>query len=164
MALATETAVQAIELESFIEEIADLQAHFDKLQTRLEKGGKKVQCSNQTNRGGVGRAPFWVPVRVQGGAPIQQFAADTAGATDIWPRGSGSQFQSFAASPVRFINVCEISNLSQESTDGKERGLVKFSREEMDKSRSLPSVDSWERFEISQTLIKRTGDAANDWN
>jgi len=134
MALATETAVQAIELESFIEEIADLQAHFDKLQTRLEKGGKKVQCSNQTNRGGVGRAPFWVPVRVQGGAPIQQFAADTAGATDIWPRGSGSQFQSFAASPVRFINVCEISNLSQESTDGKERGLVKFSREEMDKS------------------------------
>jgi len=134
MALATETAVQAIELESFIEEIADLQAHFDKLQTRLEKGGKKVQCSNQTNRGGVGRAPFWVPVRVQGGAGIQQFAADGAAAVAAWPRGSGSQFQSFAASPVRFINVCEISNLAQEATDGKERGLVKFSREEMDKS------------------------------
>ena len=47
----TETAVQSIELEAFVEEIADLQAHFDKLQSRLEKGGKKVQCSNMTERG-----------------------------------------------------------------------------------------------------------------
>jgi hypothetical protein len=38
------------------------------------------------------------------------------------------------ASPIRFVNVCEISNLAQYATDGKERGLVKFSREEMDKS------------------------------
>ena len=134
MALSTELAVQNIELEAFVEEIADLQQHFDKLQTRLEKGGKKIQCSNQTARGGVQRAPFWVPVRVQGGSPIQQFAADTSTTVASWPRGSGSQFVSFAAAPVRLINVCEISNLAQEATDGKERGLVKFSREEMDKS------------------------------
>lgn len=134
MSLATETAVQAIELEAFVEEIADLQAHFDRLQNKLMKGGKKVQCSNQTSRGGTARSPFWVPVRVQGGAGIQQFAADTSTTVAAWPRGTGSQFQSFVASPVRFINVCEISNLSQEATDGKERGLVKFSREEMDKS------------------------------
>lgn len=134
MALSTELAVQAIELESFVEKISDLQQHFNKLQTRLERDGHKVQCSNQTARGGVQRAPFWVSVRAQGGAPIAQFAADTAGTVASWPRGSGSQFVSFAASPVRLINVCEISNLSIEATSDKEKGLVKFSREEMDKS------------------------------
>ncbi len=142
--LSTELATEAIELESFVEEIPDLQAHFDKLQTRLEKGGKKIQCSFQTNRGGTPRAPFWAGTRVQGGAPIQQFGlgtsapfgGDTSSAPYVpaWGRGSGSQFVSMCASPIRFVNVCEISNLSQYATDGKERGLVKFSREEMDKS------------------------------
>lgn len=144
MALATELATEAIELESFVQEIPDLQAHFDKLQTRLEKGGKKIQVSFSTNRGGVQRAPFWAAARVQGGAPIQQFGlgtsspigGDTAAAPYVpaWGRGSGSFFVSMCASPIRFVNVCEISNLSQYATDGKERGLVKFSREEMDKS------------------------------
>lgn len=134
MAIGTELAVQAIELEQFVEEIADLQQHFDKLQTRLEKGGKKVQISNETVRGTTQRSPFWVPIRVQGGAAIQQFAADTSTTVAAWPRGTASQFASYSASPVRTVNVCEISNLSQQSTDGKERGLVKFSREEMDKS------------------------------
>lgn len=134
MALATELAVEAIELEAFVEEIPDLQQHFDKLQTRLEKGGKKIQCSNQTNRGGVQRAPFWAAVRVQGGAAIQQFGTDTSTTAPAWGRGTGSNFVSFAAAPVRLVNVCEISNLAQQATDGKERGLIKFSREEMDKS------------------------------
>jgi hypothetical protein len=139
MALATELSVQAIELEAFVEEIADLQAHFDKLQTRLEKGGKKVQVSNMTTRGTTQRSPFWVPTRTQGGAAIQQFTADNSASlapstVAAWPRGTGSSFTSFAASPVRLINVCEISNLAQQATDGKERGLIKFSREEMDKS------------------------------
>ena len=134
MAIGTEFAVQAIELEAFVEEIADLQAHFDKLQTRLEKGGKKVQISNETVRGTTSRSPFWVPIRVQGGAAIQQFAADTSTTVAAWPRGTSSYFASYSASPVRTVNVCEISNLSQQATDGKERGLVKFSREEMDKS------------------------------
>lgn len=132
--LSTELAVQNIELESFVEKIADLQQHFNKLQTRLERDGKKIQCSNITARGGTARAPFWVPTRVQGGAGIQQFAADSAGTVASWPRGSGSQFVSFAGSPIRLINVCEISNLSIEATSDKERGLVKFSREEMDKT------------------------------
>jgi hypothetical protein len=130
----TELAVQAIELESFVEEIADLQQHFNKLQTRLDKNGNRIQCSNMTARGGVQRAPFWVPARVQGGAPIQQFATDAAGFIASWPRGSASQFVSFAGSPYRFVNVCEISNESLEATSDKERGLVKFSREEMSKS------------------------------
>ena len=141
---ATELAVEAIELESFVEEIPDLQAHFDKLQTRLEKGGKKIQCSFSTNRGGVQRAPFWAGTRVQGGAPIQQFGLGTSAPiggdsssspyVPAWSRGSGSNFVSMCASPLRFVNVCEISNLAQQATDGKERGLVKFSREEMDKA------------------------------
>src|ERR1700744_4122214 len=132
--LSTEQAVQAIELEPFVEKIANLQEHFNKLQTRLERDGNKVQCSNQTARGGTARAPFWVPTRVQGGAGIQQFAADTTGTVASWPRGSASQYVSFAASPIRLINVCQISNLSIEATSDKERGLVKFSREEMDKT------------------------------
>ena len=126
--------MQAIQLESFVEKIADLQEHFNKLQTRLERDGKKIQCANQTARGGVSRAPFWVPTRVQGGAGIQQFAADTSTTVASWPRGSASQFVSFAAAPIRLINVCEISNLSIEATSDKEKGLVKFSREEMDKT------------------------------
>jgi|ERR1700677_2240795 len=134
MGPSTEFAVQAIQLESFVEKIADLQEHFNKLQTRLERDGKKIQCANQTARGGVSRAPFWVPTRVQGGAGIQQFAADTSTTVASWPRGSASQFVSFAAAPIRLINVCEISNLSIEATSDKEKGLVKFSREEMDKT------------------------------
>jgi hypothetical protein len=135
MALGTEIAVQSIELEQWVEEIADLQQHFDKLQTRLEKGGKKVKISNETNRGTTTRSPFWVPIRVQGGAgTVQQFAADTSTTVAAWPRGNASYFQSYSASPIRVINVCEISNLSQQATDGKERGLVKFQKEEMDKS------------------------------
>ncbi len=132
--LSTETAVEAIELEAFVQDIPDLQQHFNKLQNRLEKGGKKIQVSNQTNRGGIARSPFWASVRVQGGAPIQQFGTDTSTTAPAWGRGSGSKFVAMAASPIRFVNVCEISNLSQQATDGKERGLVKFSKEEMDKS------------------------------
>lgn len=134
MALGTELAVQNIELETFVTKIADLQQHFNKLQTRLDRDGNKKQCSNQTARGGVQRAPFWVPTRVQGGAGIQQFAADTSTTVASWPRGTASQFVSFAASPVRLINVCEISNLSVEATSDKETGLVRYDREEMEKT------------------------------
>lgn len=155
MALATELSVQAIELEAFVEEIADLQAHFDKLQTRLEKGGKKVQVSNMTTRGTTQRSPFWVPTRTQGGAAIQQFSADGATTVAAWPRGTGSSFTSFAASPVRLVNVCEISNLAQQATDGKERGLIKFSREEMDKS--LLSFDNG-----VEAVINRDGSGTID--
>ena len=133
-----EQAVEAIEKEAFVEKIPDLQAHFNKLQTRLEKGGKKVQCSVQTNRGGVQRPSFWAGTRVQGGAPIQQFGSDTSsvGSSTVpaWGRGTGSQWVSFAAAPYRLVNVCEISNLTMQATNGEERGLVKFPREEMDKS------------------------------
>jgi hypothetical protein len=134
MALSTEIAVQAIELESFVSNIPDLQQHFNKFQTRLEKDAKKIQCSNMTARGGVQRSPFWASTRVQGGAAIQQFGTDTANTVPAYPRGTAGQYVSFAASPTRMISVCEISNLAIEATSDKEKGLVKFEREEMDKS------------------------------
>ena len=134
MALATETAAEAIELEAWVTEIPDLQAHFDKLQTRLEKGAGKKQTSFMTNRGGTQRSPFWASARVQGGAPIQQFGNDTATTAPAYGRGSAGKYVSMCASPVRFVSILEMSNLVQQATDGKERGLVKFNREELDKS------------------------------
>lgn len=134
MALSTELAVEGIELEAFVSDIPDLQAKFDRLQTRLKKGATVKQCSFQTNRGGVQRAPFWASARVQGGAPIQQFGNDTSTTAPAYGRGSAGQYVSMAASPVRFVSICEISNLANEATDGKERGLVKFGKDEMNKS------------------------------
>jgi hypothetical protein len=129
-----ETAVEAVELEAWVEDIPDLQAHFDRLLTRIEKFGNKVNISNFTSAGSVGRSPMRIPFRAQGGAAVQQFAADTSSSVAIWPRGTGSTYDAFVASPVRLINVCEISNLAQQATDGKERGLVKVNRKEMEMS------------------------------
>jgi hypothetical protein len=131
----TEVAVQGVEIEQWaMENIADLQAHFDRLLTRLEKGAKKHPISNVTEAGGVTRGSMRVGFRAQGGAGIQQFAADTSSSVAVWPRGTGSYFDSFIASPVRLINVCEISNLAQQATDGKDRGMVRVRRDEMEKS------------------------------
>jgi hypothetical protein len=126
-----ELAYEAIELEAFVEQIPDYQARFNRLQARLMKDGKKIPISNQTSAGGVTRAPMRIPFRAQGGAGIQQFAADTTGTIPQWPRGTGSYTDAFVAAPVRIINTCEISNLTQQATDGKDRGLVKVNKEEM---------------------------------
>jgi hypothetical protein len=98
------------------------------------KDGKKVPISNMTTAGGVQRQPLRVPFRAQGGAAIQQFAADTSSTIPMWPRGTGSTMDAFVAAPVRIINTCEISNLTQQATDGKDRGLVKVSKQEMKES------------------------------
>jgi len=127
----TELAAEAIELDAWVEEIPDYQAHFDRFLTRLEKGAHKINISNNTTGGGTTRSPMRVPFRAQGGGGIQQFAADTAGTVAIWQRGTGSTYDGFVAAPVRLVNVCEISNLAQQATDGKDRGLVKIKREEL---------------------------------
>ncbi len=127
----TEVAVQSIELEQFVETIPDFEARFNKLDKRLVEDGNKVNISNMTLGGSTARAPMRVPFRVQGGAGISQFAADTATTVPIWQRGTGSQYRDFVAAPVRLVNTCEISNLANEATNGKERGLVKVNKEEM---------------------------------
>ena len=130
----TELAYEAVELEAFVDQIPDYQARFNKLQQRLMKDGKKVPISNMTSAGGVQRQPLRVPFRAQGGAAIQQFAADTSSSIAMWPRGTGSTTDAFVAAPVRIINTCEISNLTQQATDGRDRGLVKVNKEEMKQS------------------------------
>ncbi len=134
MAPVTEVAYEAVELEAFVDQIPDYQARFNKLQQRLMKDGHKIPISNQTSAGGVQRAPLRVPFRAQGGAGILQFAADTSSTIPMWPRGTGSTTDAFVAAPVRIINTCEISNLTQQATDGKDRGLVKVNKEEMKQS------------------------------
>lgn len=130
----TELAAEAIELDAWVEEIPDYQAHFDRFLTRLEKGAHKINISNATQGGGVNRSPMRVPFRGQGGAAIQQATADTSSAIFVWQRGTGSLYDGFVAAPVRLVNTCEISNLLQQATDGKERGLVKVKREELQNS------------------------------
>lgn len=134
MAPVTELAYEAVELESFVDQIPDFQQRFNKLQNRLLKDGKKVPISNATSAGGVQRQPMRIPFRAQGGAAIQQFGADTASVVPMWPRGTGSTTDAFVAAPVRIINTCEISNLTQQATNGKDRGLVKVNKEEMKES------------------------------
>lgn len=129
-----ELAAEAIELDAWVEEIPDYQAHFDRFLTRLEKGAHKMDISNNTSGGGVTRSPMRVPFRGQGGAGISQATADTNAAIYIWTRGTGSFYDGFTAAPVRLVNTCEISNLTQQATDGKDRGLVKIKREELQNS------------------------------
>lgn len=130
----TELATQGIELEEFATKIADLQATFDGLLPRLEKGAEKRDISNFTNAGGVGRNPLRVAFRAQGGAAVQQFAADTSAGPAVWGRGTGSFYDDFVAGPIRLVNVCEITNLAMQATDGKDRGLVKVKKEELQHS------------------------------
>lgn len=134
MAIMNELAAEAIELDQWVEEIPDYQAHFDRFLTRLEKGAHKMDISNNTSGGGTTRSPMRVPFRGQGGAAISQATADTNAAIYVWQRGTGSYYDGFVAAPVRLINTCEISNLTQQATDGKDRGLVKIKREELQNS------------------------------
>lgn len=135
MGVLNELAVQGVELEEFGSKIANLQATFDGLLSRLEKGAEKRQISNLTNAGGTQRSPLRVAFRAQGGSGVQQFSADSSGTpVPIWQRGTGSYFDDFVAGPVRLVNVCEISNLAQQATDGKDRGLVKVRKDELEKS------------------------------
>jgi len=149
-----ELAVEAIELDAWVEEIPDYQQHFDRFLTRLEKGAHKMDISNATSGGGVTRSPMRVPFRAQGGGGIQQMTADTSGAIAVWGRGTGSSYDGFVVAPVRLSNVCEISNLTQQATDGKDRGL-KIKREEL--QNTLKSFDNQ-----VEGLIHRDGSGTID--
>lgn len=131
----TESAYEAVELEQWgSEHLADFQQTFNKLHNLLMKKGKKVPISYQTNAGGVTRLPMRVPFRPQGGAAIQQLAAESGGTIPYFTRGTGSITDGFAAGPVILVNTCEISNLAQWATDSKDRGLVKVQKQELEHS------------------------------
>jgi hypothetical protein len=151
----TELAAEAIELDQWVEEIPDYQAHFDRFLTRLEKGAHKMDIANSTQGGGINRAPMRVPFRAQGGGGITQMTADSSAGIAVWPRGTGSTYDGFVAAPVRLSSVCEISNLTLQATDGKDRGLVKIRREEL--QNTLKSFDSQ-----TEGLIHRDGSGTID--
>lgn len=125
-----ESAVESIEVEAFGEKIPDLVFHGTTTYSLFKKSAHTVKVSNQTSAGGTARPSFRVPFRVQGGSAPSQ----GTGNADSLYRGSGSQWASFAVSPVFVFNVCEISWLAQQSTDGKEKGLFEVKAQEMKNS------------------------------
>lgn len=123
-------AVESVEVEQFAEKIPDLVYHGTTTYSLFKKSAHQVKVSNQTTAGGTARPSFRIPFRVQGGsAPAQG-----TGNADSLYRGSGSQWASFAVAPVFIYNVCEISWLAQQSTDGKEKGLFEVKAQEMKNS------------------------------
>ena len=125
-----EAAVESIEIEAFAEKIPNLVYHGVTTYSLFKKESHTVKVSNQTTAGGTARPSFRIPFRVQAGAAISQ----GTGNADSLNRGSGSQWASFAVSPVFIFNVCEISWLAQQSTDGKEKGLFEVKAQEMKNS------------------------------
>jgi hypothetical protein len=125
-----EAAVESIEIEAFAEKIPDLVFHGTTTYSLFKQKAHTVKVSNTTAAGGTTRPSFRIPFRVQGGAP----PAQGTGNGDSLYRGSGSQWASFAVSPVFVYNVCEITWLAQQATDGKEKGLFEVKAQEMKNS------------------------------
>jgi len=125
-----EAAVEAVELDAFAKEIPDLVFHGTTAYSLFKSEATKVPVSNITQAGGTPRPSFRVPFRVQSGAAISQ----GTGNADAIGRGTGSQWASFALSPVYLFNVCEIAWLAQASTDSKQKGLFAVKAQEMKNS------------------------------
>ena len=117
-------------MEAFAEKIPDLVFHGTTTYSLFKSKAHTVKVSNQTSAGGTARPSFRIPFRVQAGAALNQ----GTGNGDSLYRGTGSQWASFAVSPVFVYNVCEISWLAQQSTDGKEKGLFEVKAQEMKNS------------------------------
>jgi len=96
-----EAAVEAVELDAFAKEIPDLVFHGTTAYSLFKAEATKIPVSNQSNAGGTQRPSFRVPFRVQAGAAISQ----GTGNADSMLRGTGSQWASFALSPVYLFNV-----------------------------------------------------------
>lgn len=127
MAALLEAAVEAVELDAFAKEIPDLVFHGTSAYSMFKAEATTIPVSNESNAGGVQRASFRVPFRVQAGAAISQ----GTGNADSMLRGTGSQWASFALAPIYLFNVCEISWLAQASTDSKQKGLFAVKAQEM---------------------------------
>ena len=123
----TESAVEALEIDAFAANIGDLIFKGTDLYSLMKKRAQVVPVSNVTAAGGVTRPSFRVPFRVQSGSPITQSTGDNGSIG----QGTGSNWQSFAVSPVWIQSVCQISALAQLATKGKDRGLVKVQAEEL---------------------------------
>lgn len=125
-----EAAVESIEIEQFAEKIPDLVYHGTTTYSLFKQKAHTEKISNQTSAGGTTRASFRIPFRVQGGSALVQ----GTGNGDSIGRGTGSHWASFAVAPVYVFNVCEISWLAQQATDGKQKGLFEVKAQEMKNS------------------------------
>jgi hypothetical protein len=133
-----EAAVQGVELESWSKMIPDLMYDGKTLYTRMKKGTKTYPTANVTaapgNVGGTAglaqRPAFRVPVRVQSGSTIVQGTGDG----DSLGRGTGSAWTAGDISPVFLFAGCEITYLTQKSTNGKNRGMVAIRAQELKNS------------------------------
>ena len=120
-------AVEAIELDAFAKDIANAVQLSKTLYSAFKKNATIVPVSYATAAGGITRPSFRAPLRLQAGAAIVQ----ATGNADSMFRGTGSQWGSFAVSPVFFLNVCEISFLSRIATEGRKRGLFNVQAQEL---------------------------------
>lgn len=122
-----ETAVEAIELDSFTKQIPDLVQHSKTLYSLFKNNSTVIPVANVTAAGGVTRPSFRVPLRIQAGAGLSQ----GTGNGDSLGRGTGSSWVGFALSPVFVYNVCEITFLSRIATEGRKRGLFNVQAQEL---------------------------------
>ena len=125
-----EASVEGVELEAFSKDIPDLLFKGTTAYSLFKNQATTIPVSNQTSAGGTSRPSFRIPFRPQGGAPI---AIGTGDASSLL-RGSGSQWNDFALSPIFLFNVCEISWLAQISTASKNRALFSVKEQELKNS------------------------------
>jgi hypothetical protein len=125
-----ETAVEGVELESFGRDIQDLIFKGTTAYSLFKSRAETVPVSNITAAGGITRPNWRVAFRPQGGAPI----AVGTGNADSLGRGSGSQWNDFALTPVFLFAVTELSWLAQIATRGKNRALFSVKEEELKNS------------------------------
>lgn len=125
-----ESAVEAIELDAFAKNIEDLVFEGSTFYSFAKKNFTSVPSSYITAGGATTRPSARVPMRIQSGSPIAQ----GTGNGDGIGRGTGSQWQSFALSPVVVLAANEITWLAKKATEGKERGLFNVSAQELKNS------------------------------
>lgn len=130
MAPLVETAVQAVELESFAKGIPDLIPKFQTIYNLFKKGSKTYPTAVTTAAGGVQRPSFRIPFRVQSGAAIFQ----ATGNGDALGRGTGSKWEGGDLSPIGLFAGCEITYLARIATNGPKRGLISLRAEELKNS------------------------------
>lgn len=130
MALGTEAAVTAVEVEAFATKIPSLIPMSKSLYALAKDRFTNVPVSVTTTGGSTTRPSFRVPYRVQGGAAIAQ----GTGNGDSLGRGNSSIWNDFVLSPVWHYAVNEITTLARLATNGKSRGLISLKAEELKNS------------------------------
>lgn len=125
-----ESAVEAVELESFAKGIQNLVYKGRTIYNFFKKGVKSYPTAVTTQAGGVSRPAFRIPVRMQSGAAIFQ----ATGNGDALGRGTGSLWVSGDLAPVGLFAGCEITYLARIATEGAKRSLIALRAEELKNS------------------------------